>query len=129
MALLLAFTCCNSNVQGSPLRSAVVPRRCPSQIRGEKAHTSAASPHFIAFVQNFECSAEFVVGMFSTTGVALTDGGFVARSGGVHGNNEDCRWALACSSGHPTVTWSSFDSEHPRHFHAAGCEHSASSKH
>ena len=74
--------------------------------------TSDGSVTADGFRSTFTCGNE--VGVMTdacTTGVELTDGGTVDRSGGVYSNKENCRWTLACSSGSPTVMFESFDVE------------------
>ena len=42
--------------------------------------------------------------------MTLTDEGDIDMDEG-HGNGQDCRWTLQCTSGSPTVTFNSFNTE------------------
>ena len=44
------------------------------------------------------------------TGTIIQDGGQLDFDGG-HSNGQDCRWTITCSSGTPTVTFTTFDTE------------------
>ena len=46
----------------------------------------------------------------TSTGITVTDWGSIDFDAG-HGNDQDCRWTLVCSIGHPTIHWNSFNTE------------------